>query len=144
MKRMRRGGCALKDPFNPTREEILEWAYDAESYAPEEDFDLYITDVENADLLLMFVADPTCPKRRFFLSCLYLLVGDTVRSEGKAHDLAQVERILDVAVVGNNVDVGRWVALSRDLIAHPEKFDYDAWCSGGLAYGSIDPEGDLG
>lgn len=29
--------------------------------------------------------------------------------------------------------IRRWIGDSRDVLASPEAFDYDAWCDGGLA-----------
>jgi hypothetical protein len=59
------------DPWNPTKKEIIEWAYNNQPQ-PEQDWELAVTEVENATLLLTLAADDNCKKRLFFLSCLYL------------------------------------------------------------------------
>ena len=73
------------DAVNPTDEEIARWAYiEGADYPPEmpQDWDLCVTQPRRADLLMQLACDERCPNRRFFFSCLYLLVGDAVRSQG--------------------------------------------------------------
>jgi hypothetical protein len=76
----------MNDPWNPTDDEIIHWAYDAESLH-EQDWDLAITEISRASLFMRLAADASCPTRQFFLQCLYLLVGDAVR--GKREDERQ-------------------------------------------------------
>ncbi len=94
------------DAVNPTDEEIERWAYIADAdYPPEmsQDWDLCVTEPGRADLLERLASDPGCPNRKFFLSCLYLLVGDAVRSNGASWSLH---------------DASVWI--SRDRFAAPE------------------------
>jgi hypothetical protein len=124
----------MKDPWNPTAEEIVQWAYEPDSLAPVQDWNLAVThDSSCVPLLVQLAADDTCPKRRFFLDCIYLFIGDAVRSSGLSHDLEQVRKLLDGAAQHHSPCITLWVARSRKLIEHPEEFDYPAWCDGGLS-----------
>lgn len=62
-----------------TREEITAWAYDVSAMWPFEDFDVCLPGQCSVSLLLELAMDLACPKRNFFLSCLYIYVGDAVR-----------------------------------------------------------------
>jgi hypothetical protein len=71
---------------------------------------------------------------RIFLWCLYLAVGDAVRTNFATAPLERVEAALEQAAnSAHDPAIERWIADSRNLLANPETFDYDAWCGGGLA-----------
>jgi hypothetical protein len=75
------------------------------------------------------------PKRPFFFRRLYLVVGDAVRTDFHTASRSGLEDALTRAGNTARVDaaLAKWVRDSRELIAHPERFDYSAWCDGGLA-----------
>ena len=62
----------MRDPFQPTTDEIRAWAYDADSLCPEEDWDLIISGRGHDELFWTLASDSQCPKRHFFLECLAL------------------------------------------------------------------------
>ena len=99
---------------------------------PVEDFDLMVADHERVPLLLGL---STSPQREFFISCLYLVVGDAVRSNFNTTELPDLELALEHGdeVAPSDPAIARWLSDSRRLLAHPDTFDYDAWCDGGLA-----------
>lgn len=83
---------------------------------------------------MKFAASSQCPKREYFLSLLYLIVGDAVRTRYQARSRDAVERLLSDAERSFRSDCLRlWVRSSRDPIARPETFQYDDWCAGVLA-----------
>src|SRR5207248_785684 len=67
--------------------------------------------------------------------CLYLIVGDAVRSNFNTSSRAEIETMLTRAAGAAVTDraVGRWISESRDLMEHAERLDYRLWCDGGLA-----------
>ncbi len=88
--------------------------------------------------LLAWISSSSSSDRRrdrFFLRCLYLVVGDAVRTDFHTASRAGLEDALERAGDRARDDVAlvKWVADSRTLIARPETFDYSAWCEGGLA-----------
>ena len=79
-------------------------------------------------------ADDECPQASYFRHVLYLTVGDAVRSGYHSRSRAQVESLLAAGEGLSSPLVQRWVARSRELMAHPSRFSYEAWCGGQLAY----------
>lgn len=121
----------MKNPWDPTDEEIREWAFEANALCPE-DWDLWITGIGKDELLLELAGDDACPKREFFLRCLYLLVGDAVRTERRQIDRALLDKLFALAEASQNAPLQKWVSRSRHLIEHPDEFNYEKWCHGGL------------
>jgi hypothetical protein len=121
----------MQDPINPSDEELREWAY-KERWQPVQDFDLMVADVERAALLIELTRSP---QREFFFRCLYLIVGDAVRTNFNTATRPDVESILSFGETPAASDPGiaAWIKASRDLLEHPDRFQYEAWCDGGLA-----------
>lgn len=124
----------MRDPVNPMHEEIRQWAYDPNAVDPlGQDWDLVISSPEYADLILSLASDDNCPNCDYFLNCLYILVGDAVRTGGRAMPFEDLEELFSQAEETGNSYLLRWVARSRKLLKHPESFDYHKWCTGGWA-----------
>lgn len=127
----------LSDPLNPTADDLRLWAYTPDAHYPDEmsqDWDLCITDFGRAPLLLQFASDPVCPNRKFFLACLYLLAGDTVRTPAGNHLIPQLTEVLRLVSPEAPKDIHLWVERTGHLLTHPESYDYDSWGWGDLAY----------
>lgn len=58
------------DKFNPTVEEVKEWAYDDDLYFIEQDEDLVLHSAKYIAALLELASDPNCPKHDYCLSIL--------------------------------------------------------------------------
>lgn len=132
----------FEDAVNPTDEEIVRWAYIKGAHYPpemEQDWDLCVTSPMRADLLVRLASDDQCPNRVFFLSCLYLLVGDAVRTKGQTWPLKEVSAWITRTPVNGPKDIALFFQRSADLLDHPETFDYNKWCWHGHAY-KIDDE----
>ena len=125
------------DAVNPTDEEIERWAYipDA-SYPPEmsQDWDLCITEPRRVDLLERLASDPRCPNRKFFLSCLYLLIGDAVRSNGATWSLHDASVWLSRDRFAAPHDIAVFLQRAKQVIVNPSTFDYNNWCRSGHSY----------
>ena len=127
----------FKDAFNPTDEELTEWAFTEGATYPDEisqDWDLVITDFDRADLFIRLANDLDCPKRKFFLACLYLLIGDCERTEAGKRNIPQAKALLANINVTLVDDLALWQQRSLDLLDKRIKFNYQKWCLGGLAY----------
>ena len=123
----------MKDPFNPTHEELRTWAYDPNAMAPTQDFDLMVAELFNADLILELTADENCPNRGFFLGCTYLIVGDAVRTKFRLNSKEKIEEFIrDAEKVGGDL-LTLFVLDAKDLLENPRKFNYTNWCDSGLA-----------
>ena len=122
------------DPVNPTRDEVVAWAYDPVAGVPvSQDWDLVVADDEIAPALLELACDPVCPKRTFALHCLYIYAGDSVRTGFRAHPKRKVLKLLELAAGKGDPWVALWTYNTKALISDPRLFDYGDWCDGGLA-----------
>jgi hypothetical protein len=124
--------AAMHDPWNPSPDEIRQWAYDAESVAPCQDFDLAVGWTRHEKVLFECTSDPHCPKSDFFLRVLYLIVGDAVRSDYRTTHRPILEGFIRRGDEYPRPVIQVWQNRSRELLKHPDRFDYEAWCGGGL------------
>jgi hypothetical protein len=75
-----------------------------------------------------------CAKQEYFLSLLYLIVGDAVRTEYRTRNREDIERLLAEAELRFPAHpIHIWVQRSRALIAGEQPFSYMDWCAGVLA-----------
>ncbi|MFG2903290.1 hypothetical protein ACGFZH_40200 [Streptomyces zaomyceticus] len=125
----------FEDVANPTPAEMAAWAYAPEAQPPvAQDWDIIATRPAFGSLFLTFAADRRCPQRRFFLSCLYLLAGDAVRTRFWTMPEAVLSALTDEAMSVGEAWVGTWGARTRALLRSPESFEYEDWCDpSGLA-----------
>ncbi|MFF0825406.1 hypothetical protein ACFYU8_08790 [Brevibacillus sp. NPDC003359] len=126
----------MKEPLNASLNEIQEWAYDKASLIPTQDWDLAITDLESAPLLLKLSIDPKVlvEKRLFFLACLYLLVGETIFTGGTEHNSEGVRLFVEDSSSISDQAIQKWVSRSRELFNNPDLFEYNRWCNGELIF----------
>jgi hypothetical protein len=115
--------------------DVMTWAFSKEDPCrPIEDWDIILAHGLDGEVLLRLASDQQCPKRDFFLHCLYILVGDYVRVLlGGRWTPPSLDDLLVHAATSDNPTIRTWCQRSRNLIAHPETFDYDFWCNGGFA-----------
>jgi hypothetical protein len=121
----------FEDAANPTDKEIVRWAYiDGAQNPPEvpQDWQLCVAEPPRADLMVRLASDEKCPNRRFFLSCLYLLIGDAVRTNGKTWPLEEASAWLTRQTDQRSEETALFVNRARELLAKPETFDYKKWC----------------
>jgi hypothetical protein len=85
---------------------------------------------------LELASDEACPKRRYFLGVLYLMVGDAVRTGFRSRPRPIIEGLIARGDGYAHPDIKLWQERSRQLLKHPELFDYGNWCAAGYAKGS--------
>lgn len=117
----------MRDPWNPSSEEIRRWAY-SDALIPDQDWELAVVDTpENQRLCLTLAADLGCPKRQFFLGCLYVFTGDTI-SDTVPHPIEELNDLLERAAAhGNSDDIRLWRERSMVLIQQPGIYTYEYW-----------------
>jgi len=128
----------MLDPWNPTPDEIREWAYTPGALEPCQDWELALAWTRHERALLELASDESCPARRYILSVLYRIVGDAVRSDFRSPARPIIEGFIRRGDEYRHPDIARWQARSEELLHRPELFDYEQWCGGGLT----SPQGD--
>jgi len=123
----------FRDPWNPSIEEVLEWAYDPDAEDPCQDWDLALTWVGYQTDYIRLACDKNCPKKLFFLHMLYLMVGDPVRSNYRSVSKEALLEFVQKGRYTSDQDVQLWHDRSLELLNDPGKFNYIDWCGGGLA-----------
>ncbi len=124
----------MRSPYNPLSDDIAKWAYDPPALEPVQDWDLILRDVPYESRYMKLASSEDCPKREYFLSLLYLIVGDTVRTGYRTRSREDLERLLALAETEfPSYWLRLWVQRAKELMANPETFRYDDWCGGILA-----------
>jgi len=122
----------MHDPWNPTPDEVRAWAYNSSAVEPCQDWDLALAWSRHEQALLECAADENCPNRRFLLAILYLITGDAVRSGFRSVKRPIIEGFIARGDDYVHPDIRLWQQRSRELLEHPETFDYQRWCAGGF------------
>lgn len=126
----------LTNPLDPTPEDLRLWAYTVDASYPDEmsqDWDLCVISFERAPLILELASDENCPNRGFFLSCLYTMAGDCVRTEAGRVDIPKLRSVLESVPAHADRRVRLWVQRTKQLLDDPESYDYDRWGWGDFA-----------
>ncbi|MGQ7844592.1 hypothetical protein ACUNV4_08955 [Granulosicoccus sp. 3-233] len=126
--------------FHPLSEsELVDWAYHPESFVGvDQDVELLVASLRNADVILACAADDQCPKQRFFVNCACLIVGDAVRRCAVDSSERHVPAEKDILAFARRAEkTGNRYLLelawrARALVEEPSSFDREYWCAGGL------------
>lgn len=127
----------FNDPYNPSFEEIKNWAYAYNVLEPVQDWDIIVNWLIYPDLILKLASDNKCPQQEYFQHILYVVVGQSVRGRLSSRNTLEIEIFLEHSEKFYHPFIKQWVQRTKDILEHPEKFDYDDWFSGRLARGSI-------
>ncbi|NDV60655.1 hypothetical protein [Bacteroides sp. 519] len=118
----------LKDIYNPDKIDILAWVNDEADKWPVSDWDYYVLNGNNDELILNLANEVTCQKRGFFVHSLYYLVGiyfnESIKDENKKSRILKL-----IGMVSNNtsVEVKRWKQETLDLFSQKTTFDPYYW-----------------
>ena len=123
----------MHNPWNPSPDEIRQWAYTADAPDPCQDWDLALLWSGHEKALLDCAADDGCPNRVRVLGILYLIIGDAVRSDFSSRPRPIVDGLIDRGDEYQHPGIKLWQVRARALLRDPSSFDYEAWCCGGLA-----------
>ena len=122
----------MRDPINPLRSEIRDWAFEEGALEPVQDWDLHLASLREFDLYIELAADDSCPSWDYFLRVLYLLVGDAVRTNFQTQSTGAIKEILAMTEPFPRHRLHLFRKRSRELLDDPSKFNYDDWCAGML------------
>lgn len=114
--------------------ELREWAYNPDRFVKTgQDFELTVSWLGRADIILECSSDNECPKQLFFLSRAYQIVGDAVSSSLVNPTEQEILNFIRRAEKTGNAHLLEFVWRARSLIENPSEFEYDQWCGGQLA-----------
>ena len=120
-------------PSNPSSTDVREWAYDVAAPEPDQDWDLTLAFARHELDYLELASDPQCPRRKFFLRILYLIVGDAARNGFKSPSEPIIRGFLERAEKFRHPDIQLWRQRSLALLKDRGAVDYNLWCAGGYA-----------
>ncbi|MDJ0367975.1 hypothetical protein QMK33_22770 [Hymenobacter sp. H14-R3] len=127
----------IKNMYEPDEEDLLEWNSHPEDGWPESDWDMYVMDGGNDEIVFRFANDLNCAKRLFFLHCLYYFVGGYY--VGKYHSLDErtlvfticnhkrLMKLLGMVNAQSAETVVAWKVKTLKLLAHEINFDSTFW-----------------
>lgn len=117
------------DPYNPTKDEITEWAFEKKSYLIQDWELVLIQDISNIDLIVTLYKDDKCEKKKFFLSCLYVYIGDFVRTKHlkSQSEIIFSEELLRKSLNDSDSEISIWAKRATDLMENPDKYTYEYW-----------------
>lgn len=114
-------------------ENIQSWAKkDRDTEWPHQDWSMELACSEHANLILSLTSED-CPQSDFFVSCLYILVGWCVATNGASISRAKIDELLLEGEKSSNKNVLHWVDRSRAFLKNPEQYDRSTWMEGGWA-----------
>lgn len=125
----------MLDAYNPTYQEVREWAYGGEECYPVEDWDIAVfhdvTDDTLTALVLALASDPACPKQKDFVHFLNVMTGTVVRFAAKngfrQNERDKLEKLVGLAENNASPLVADWAGRSRRVLQSPSDFRYEEW-----------------
>lgn len=121
----------FNDPYNPTADEIKMWAYNKNSFEPEQDWDVIVNWLGYPNLILKLAADDNCPTHNYFIHILYVIIGDYVRSNRSRSE--EIDVLFNKAKKYDHQYIKIWIERSGYIIKYPGKLKYGDWFSGCLS-----------
>jgi hypothetical protein len=122
----------MKNYISPTIDEIWAWAWDENAMEPSQDWDIIIRDLYPNEYVKIAML-PHCPGRSYFLSILYLFIGDLYRVK----NIEKIKLYLNQHRGNESRIIQEWVKNVDELISGNIEFSYSDWCAGGLAKKSL-------
>lgn len=103
--------------YEPEPHDVLEWVGSAVARWPASDWDYYVMNGKNDELVLSLANSDTPVKGGFFLHCLYYLVGDFVISgRGDVRREQRIRALIDRVDERACADVKRWCTQTQAVL----------------------------
>jgi len=99
-------------------------------------WDFNVSAFASPRLLVAIAGDPNCPKRRFFLSCLYIMSADAV-TIGGSYYRERLEEALERAEGSSDPWLTTWAKRTRRLLDAPRTLNRHEWMQGSWAGDSL-------
>ena len=126
----------FKDNWNIQGDELIRWAEDRSADWPDQDFDIAVADLRFSEIIIRYATDDESPKRRFFLGCAYLIVGNSLKSTNQASlKNKEVESFLIKAKESNHKSMDLLCVRYEEVLNNQIEFNYELWCNQGFSNG---------
>ena len=89
------------------------------------DWDSYVMNGENDDLVFLLVNDEVCPEQEFFLHCLYYFIGEVCISNDMEKYRERIDNLFSKTVLLSSVEL--WKDKTELLLAGKITFDSEFW-----------------
>ncbi len=118
----------MKKIYDPDPEDVIEWAKSELDEWPASDWDYYVMNGKNDNLVFELADNKKHAKFYFFLHSLYYLVGDYFNEKNK--NLKKEERINNLLAKVNELSsthIKEWMMNTQDLFNGKLNFDPEFW-----------------
>lgn len=117
-----------KDIYNPDNVDILTWLNEVTDKWPASDWDYYVMNGNNDELIFNFANDLNCRKRDFFIHSLYYLVGsyfnESIKNENKR---SRISKLINKVNNNTSIEVRKWKQETLDLFCQKVTFNPHYW-----------------
>lgn len=116
----------VRNPSNPTIEEIKIWAY-SEDEEPHQEWELFLLWKGEFTDYLKFASDINCPKENFFLNLLYYWVWRISEQRANENEVEVYPEVFERAGSINTPYVRLWLQRSQELLTGASEVDETSW-----------------
>ncbi|WMS86594.1 hypothetical protein [Pleionea litopenaei] len=116
----------VRNPSNPTVEEIKEWAY-SDEVEPHQEWELFLLWKGEFIDYLKFASDINCPKESFFLDLLYYWIWRIAVERANENEVESFKEVFEKAESINTPYVRLWLQRSQELLAGTREVDESSW-----------------
>ena len=114
--------------YDPSPTDINEWLLTGDWKWPEQDWDLYVINGHNDELIFQRANDDSGHQHAFFVHCLYHLVGDFVEWNSDNADIrARIDHLLDAVNDSSHSAVIKWKVETQAVLNGGMPFDLRYW-----------------
>lgn len=114
--------------YEPHPRDVVAWAEAPDSSWPAADWDFYVMNGRNDDLVLSLADSYSCRKRDFFVHCLYYLVGDHLNSANQSKERrTRIDRLLSLVQETSSAEVKEWRDRATRVLTGVDPFQPFEW-----------------
>jgi hypothetical protein len=107
--------------WDPTPDEVRNWAYSLDAAEPCEDWDLALVWTLPEKALLECASDERCPKREYMLRVLDLVISHAIRDGFRSRPKVVIEGFLTRGDQYAHLDIKAWQVRGRQILVAQHK-----------------------
>ena len=126
----------IRNPSNPTIEEIKNWAYSDEA-EPHQEWELFLLWKGEFVDYLDYASNINCPKENFFLNLLYCWIWRVSENRANQNEIDAYPEIFERAKSINTPYVKLWFQRSQELLAGSIQIEETSWWENRRPYDNV-------